>query len=305
MSANEKMVMVPRQWAQQTVSAGPGEYLSRSDIDLLSEALNRPSQQGQGEPVAWMDPRSPRMHATISNEVKQHNVKFGGAPASAVNGYTIPLYTHADPAEVEQLRTNLDMARRERNNYLGWCRDARGEAIKLRAQLAEAQAENERLKQGFYQKVTDADLKKISDYVSDPGLPTGAFLRQDAYDLANFTEHMCREVQASRINLAEAQALLRQANGLISLSVERLPKKHQTIREHAKQFRSSIESALSASAEPSVPVEIDERAEFENWGKTLFYVACFERDDADSYVGRGLQGAWLGWQARAALERKP
>lgn len=72
-----------------------------------------PAEQHHGDPVAWMDPRSPQMHATISNEVKQHNVKFGGAPASAVNGYTIPLYTHADPAEVERLvAANAEYARR-------------------------------------------------------------------------------------------------------------------------------------------------------------------------------------------------
>lgn len=60
---------------------------------------NRPAAQPQGEPVAWMDPRSPEMHATISNEVKQHNLKFGGAPSAAVNGYSIPLYAE-QPAPV-------------------------------------------------------------------------------------------------------------------------------------------------------------------------------------------------------------
>lgn len=69
--------------------------------------MSKETEQHQGEPVAWMDPRSPQMHATISNEVKQHNIKFGGAPASAVNGYTIPLYTHADPGEVERLRETI------------------------------------------------------------------------------------------------------------------------------------------------------------------------------------------------------
>jgi hypothetical protein len=58
-----------------------------------------PAAQPQGEPVAWMDPRSPEMHATISNEVKQHNLKFGGAPSAAVNGYSIPLYAE-QPAPV-------------------------------------------------------------------------------------------------------------------------------------------------------------------------------------------------------------
>ena len=56
--------------------------------------------------------------------------------------------------------------------------------------------------EGFYQQVTDADIKKISDYMGNPDMPTGAFLRQDAYDLANMTTHMCREVQALRNKLA-------------------------------------------------------------------------------------------------------
>lgn len=59
----------------------------------------KPAAQPQDEPVAWMDPRSPEMHATISNEVKQHNLKFGGAPSAAVNGYSIPLYAE-QPAPV-------------------------------------------------------------------------------------------------------------------------------------------------------------------------------------------------------------
>lgn len=59
------------------------------------------SAQHRAEPVAWMESRSPQAYATISNEVKQHNLKFGGAPASAVNDYSIPLYTHADPDEVD------------------------------------------------------------------------------------------------------------------------------------------------------------------------------------------------------------
>lgn len=52
----------------------------------------------------------------------------------------------------------------------------------------------------------------------------------------------------------------------------------------------------------SVP---DERAAFEKWGETLFYTACFERHESDEYAGRGLQGAWLGWQARAMLAAAP
>ena len=48
-----------------------------------------------------------------------------------------------------------------------------------------------------------------------------------------------------------------------------------------------------------------EREAFEAWGKKLFYIACFERDEGGSYVGRGLNGAWLGWQARSTLSASP
>jgi hypothetical protein len=62
-------------------------------------------------------------------------------------------------------------------------------------------------------------------------------------------------------------------------------------------------SDCSAPAQQvSVP---DEREAFEKWGETLFYTACFERHENDEYVGRGLQGAWLGWQARAELNAAP
>lgn len=72
----------------------------------------------------------------------------------------------------------------------------------VESELDRLRAENERLLAGFYQQVTDADINKISDYMGNPDMPTGAFLRQDAYDLANMTTHMCREVQALRNKLA-------------------------------------------------------------------------------------------------------
>ena len=56
---------------------------------------------------------------------------------------------------------------------------------------------------------------------------------------------------------------------------------------------------------PVQQVVPDEREDFEKWGETLFYTACFERHENDEYVGRGLQGAWLGWKARAALNAAP
>lgn len=109
-SSNTEMVSVPRERLDALWREIQDSSLRSEDpphVRFAAALLAQPAEQRQGEPVAWMDPRSPQMHATISNEVKQHNLKFGGAPASAVNGYTIPLYTHADPGEVERLRTAL------------------------------------------------------------------------------------------------------------------------------------------------------------------------------------------------------
>lgn len=59
--------------------------------------------------------------------------------------------------------------------------------------------------------------------------------------------------------------------------------------------------AAPVSEDKAQGVVPDEREAFEKWGETLFYTACFERHESDEYAGCGLQGAWLGWQARAAM----
>ena len=57
----------------------------------------KPAAKPQGEPVAWMQPGQGGM--CISNEVKLHSLKMAGAPASAVSGYSVPLYA-GQPAPV-------------------------------------------------------------------------------------------------------------------------------------------------------------------------------------------------------------
>lgn len=66
-------------------------------------------------------------------------------------------------------------------------------------------------------------------------------------------------------------------------------------------------------AEPSAPVEIDERAEFEAaWSARIKRLRLRERGNEfyrvqpnDLYRWNNVQDAWELWQARAALERKP
>lgn len=44
-----------------------------------------------------------------------------------------------------------------------------------------------------------------------------------------------------------------------------------------------------------------EREAFEAAFSDTFFSACFEQEADGTYAGRGLQGAWMGWQKRAAL----
>lgn len=136
MSKND-MVMVPREWLENTIGAGPGEPICRSDIELLKAALADDQHQGepvalparkhiasppqaytqrghdigwnacldeiaklgplysrpvQGEPVAWRVTGPSGVMGTYTQE-----------PHGWAHGYKIePLYTHADPGEVEQ-----------------------------------------------------------------------------------------------------------------------------------------------------------------------------------------------------------
>jgi len=64
---------------------------------------------------------------------------------------------------------------------------------------------------------------------------------------------------------------------------------------------SRIESALSGSAEPSAPVERDERAEFEKWFDDRSKDWAFP---SEAIKGVARDNDWSVWQARAALERK-
>ncbi|AVQ10301.1 hypothetical protein [Myoviridae environmental samples] len=122
------------------------------------------------------------------------------------------------------------------------------------------------------------------------------------------------EVCDLRTQLAKAHALLREC---------------QPCLEKAGYGTWQIDDLLSASAEPSAmaeriksaacpecaskpcmcaeliaPAVIDERAEFEAWGTDRGYFNL-KREHSGKYKFHTAWAAWEGWQARAALERKP
>ncbi|MBV4507733.1 hypothetical protein HU751_023150 [Pseudomonas sp. BW13M1] len=78
----------------------------------------------------------------------------------------------------------------------------------------------------------------------------------------------------------------------------------------ADQVAAWLTETRETSAEPSAPVERDERADFAKWTHEVIGTHEFEgvhhkvqRRDSMSKDDESM--AWGGWQARAALERKP
>lgn len=63
----------------------------------------------------------------------------------------------------------------------------------------------------------------------------------------------------------------------------------------------SIEQWNRRAQPPEQPGD-GEREAFEAAFESVFFSACFELDEEGNYSGRGLNGAWMGWQARASLK---
>ncbi len=114
-------------------------------------------------------------------------------------------------------------------------------------------------------------------------------LRQRMLACEEIAENNAKACAEALTKLAEAHALLREVDT------------SGPIGPYPSSLQARIKSALSASAESSAPVEIDERAEFDawfkdhskNWPFPSESIKCIARDND-----------WLVWQARAALERK-
>jgi len=103
------------------------------------------------------------------------------------------------PPELAELQATIAQLRIDLSNQTELTNQANHHKAQRGQAIDELTAENERLLSGFWQQVTDADLKKIADFVGDGDLPTNSFfMRKDAGDLANMTMHMVREVQSLR-----------------------------------------------------------------------------------------------------------
>ncbi|MDW2775214.1 hypothetical protein [Pseudomonas sp. BEA3.1] len=128
--------------------------------------------------------------------------------------------------------------------------------------------------------------------------------------------------QKLQAQLTEAQAMLKRCEeSLFNLLCFGVPEDRTEADKMIDELRalsasaepSKIGNSEYSVAEPSAPVERDERAEFEaDWAHRMKVAGHRERANAfyriqpnDRYRWNDVQDAWEAWQARAALERKP
>lgn len=205
---------------------------------IVCDMLAKPAEQSQGEPVVM-----PERKKTSEYPFPMDSSRAYGWNACLDEIAKLgPLYTHADPGEVERMRADYEKL---------WC------------DFVKVDDENDKLREGMR---GDYDLDAWLDFA--------------------------KERKTLLAQLAERDALLRELDDAWN--------SHDG-KERFYKLMAKIE-VLPASAEPSAPVEHDERAAFEAWFKDHSKDWPFPSESIKS-IAR--DNDWLVWQARAALERKP
>lgn len=158
---------------------------------------------------------------------------------------------------------------------------------------------------------------------ADPGEFERLVAANTEYARRHLEQH--GEVERLRAQLAERDALLAIAYGDIEhaskslgqcVSCGECPEDDDIITHDPSCAFCAIEMALASSGKVSVPLERDERTAFEASYAREFSKARGQdftaediasmRDSSGGYGNRAyLNGQWVGWQARAALEQKP
>ncbi|MEX5364384.1 hypothetical protein WCE03_21440 [Pseudomonas guariconensis] len=100
-SSNTEMVSVPREWAQHYADLLE-ERCGYEKAEQVTAFLAKPAEQHQGEPIGYVCPRA--LDAAINGRIGAEQISILKAPNLYINK---PLYTHADPGEVERLRAAL------------------------------------------------------------------------------------------------------------------------------------------------------------------------------------------------------
>lgn len=271
------------------------------DFEWLGPLYRHPAPV-QGEPDGWQY----RVSAGPATGWSLWNYGKGEQFKDNYKVETRPLFTHADPGEVERLRAEIkdllhSSVKEEVFDVVCKERDT------LRAQLAEANQTIDTLKAGGQLLVRDRDylVKQLADRDGDVA-EAHALLRDfcahsalicgDLLRIAR--EDDCATTDPIRARAYAAMDHSRKVKKALSASAEPIP---VSTLERIDQLKAKAQvnrtAELSSSAEPSAPVEIDERAKYLAWNNDM--------DCPLAGLGSPKDIAWRAWQARAALERKP
>lgn len=272
--------------------------------------MGKETEQHQREPAAYIEAEDLRKIAAGA----QWGGPVWGRQAKEPFLPRVPVFTHADSGEVERLTEQLEVANQAIAYAARQAEEKQKVADALMADAKQFRAERDTLRAQL------AELEAL--HGGELGLPKEgwpAYHKRKMESLRDLTAgHYERK-------LAERDALLREviesssANNKIygkhlaalSASAEPSEREKQALQD---EKRLGIERL---PAEPSAPVEIDERAAFEAWfrgtGLAQAWGGAEETPDkyltrygagGEYYSGCCVQSRWEGWQARAALERK-
>lgn len=287
--------------------------------------LKREAQQHQGEPVAWMAWNENSIYVTAIHPKEQELDSF------VMRGHRIvariPLYTSADPAEVERLRKELD----ESNKSLDLLAEGKLGALEIMADLFIEQdgllrecLEN---KEGLAYE-TDllnrinsllnkniADRQKTTEFrncQATQNRPQGFQITPNIIDAHDRSQHFEFSKEAALSTSAEPSAPVAiRCSFCDAVDSEGNPwsGSHSTVDGKliyrvmgCKEHRDLVD-AVTKHMQSSAPAESDERTEFEKHyaSKNDGFVPPFFDGEYDWHDA---QPCWESWQARAALERK-
>lgn len=254
---SNEFVMVPRELLERALHHGLTGFLSVAEVDGLRAALGA---HHQGEPVEL--PKRKVHHLDPSflpdgdkgwNACLDEIAKLG------------PLFTHADPGEVERLQLEI-------------------EKLRLRLTL-----NDDALIQDGFVRIENRALRSRIDEQNE-------LLREikNARDWNGSYRALEKRIDAALSASAEPSAPKCRKCGD--------PCTHDD--DGHDECRFCTAGVPSNPNDASAPVERDERAEFEEFCEEVLGLKT-DRLITGGYQSFGADNGWRSWQARAALERKP
>lgn len=133
--SNEQMIRIPSTLAESAFDAFASVGM-HEQLDALNAILEQPAEQHQGEPVALPERKAITAYGltALDSEAEGWNACLDEIAKLG------PLYTHADPGEVERLRAELAEWKKRCQYNADTAHDVARERDTLRAQLAERDA---------------------------------------------------------------------------------------------------------------------------------------------------------------------